>query len=117
MDGPGLSPGEQRSLHEIEEMLQEEAPGLDRRLRTLDPAGHRPAWRAVCRGEIAVALGTVALSLLIVGVRLASTAAVWAFAVLWVLTVAVTFGVVCRWAGERRAGTVRRPPPRGRGPA
>lgn len=102
MDGPRLSPSEQRTLHGIEAMLQEQAPELDRRLRTLDPAGHEALWWTVCRPKIAFALGVLSVALLIVGVRFDSTAAVWAFAVLWVATLAVTLGALCRWTAVER---------------
>ncbi|MDN3026944.1 DUF3040 domain-containing protein [Streptomyces sp. S.PB5] len=92
-DGPGvrLSIRERLVLKHIEtELRRDRGPGRAR-TRGRDP------WL-----PLAVALFAAAsVFLAVVGMRTSDTAALWAFAVLWPVTLLQLFRLLCRWSRPR----------------
>ncbi|MFG3346123.1 DUF3040 domain-containing protein [Streptomyces sp. NPDC048018] len=116
MDGAQLSPRERRILEQIEHDLDEDA-ALARTFST----GHRPRRRASpagsrahrilgsgrLAGPAAAVLGPVAVVLFVIAVVTESAALIWAFAVVWVLTLICLMRLVLRWSHRHLSGDER----------
>lgn len=112
MDGPELSQQELRILGDIEQDLRADQL-LERRLRTLR-RGVRPwtsprDWRAPhLLGLCAALLGAGCAALFVRAVATSSPALIWAFAVLWVLTLVCLLLLVIRWCRKAAASSSER---------
>ena len=97
---------EQRILEEMERALRRDRR-LDRRLRTLrlsrrpDPArllARVAAYRP--RGWTVAGLLAVSVALMVAGIVTSEPGVIWAFAVMWPLTLFAAFRLLCRWCGS-----------------
>ncbi|GGY40051.1 DUF3040 domain-containing protein [Streptomyces omiyaensis] len=101
MDEARLSAYERRVLAEIEEDLSAD-DALVRRM-----AGRRPRAlpRRTARGGVCAALlGTATLTLLVLAVTTSAPALIWAFAAVWVATLALLLRLVVRWTRRHLGG-------------
>ncbi|MFD4631763.1 DUF3040 domain-containing protein [Streptomyces sp. NPDC058284] len=88
---------EQRILEELEESLRRDRPlqarwrllRLERRVRNV--LAHTP--RPLTVAFLAIVCG----ALLIIGIRTSTPGVIWAFAVLWSLTLVGFLRLLCRW--------------------
>ncbi|MGV9883652.1 DUF3040 domain-containing protein [Streptomyces sp. NPDC003006] len=91
---------EQRILHQIERGLRRDRR-LARRLRRLSRRGRRPsASRPVARPSHACAVAlllAVSVGLMVTGIRTSEPGVIWAFAVVWPVTLYAAFRLLCRW--------------------
>ncbi|MER5760541.1 hypothetical protein [Streptomyces sp. NPDC002082] len=109
MDGPELSQQELRILGDIEQDLRADQL-LERRLRTLR-RGIRPwttprDWQGPhLLGVCAALLGAGCAAVFVRAVATSSPALIWAFAVLWVLTLGCLLLLVIRWCRKASAAS------------
>lgn len=113
MDGPELSQHEQRILGEIEQDLRADQL-LERRLRTLH-RGFRPwtsprDWYSGHNrlGLCTVLFGSVCAILFVRAAAISSTALIWAFAAVWVLTLVCLLVLVIRRCRKAAAAAASR---------
>ncbi|MEV7566093.1 DUF3040 domain-containing protein [Streptomyces tanashiensis] len=109
MDEARLSAHERRVLAEIEEELDRDA-SLAGLLRTMRPAPHRSAppvsgaRRHLASLGVAV-LGATTLALLVLAVVTEAPVLIWAFGIVWVLTLAGMLILFVRWMRRRAAAS------------
>jgi hypothetical protein len=96
---------EQRILDEMERALRRDRR-LDRRMRTLRPSRRPDPARLLSRVAayrprvLTVALLlAVSTGLMVAGMVTSEPAVIWAFAVLWPVTLFAGFRLMCRWCG------------------
>ncbi|MEU3845092.1 DUF3040 domain-containing protein [Streptomyces sp. NPDC028635] len=90
---------EQRILDDLERDLRRDR-ALTRRLRTLQRRraswpSRLAAWRP--RPLTVAALLAVAVGLMVTGISTSHPAVIWAFALVWPLTLFAVFRLLCRW--------------------
>ncbi|WP_411074641.1 hypothetical protein [Streptomyces sp. cmx-4-7] len=114
MEEVRLSERERRVLAEMEERLDRDEP-LARRLRTMGRSPHPlPSFSSSTAAgarrrlpALGIAfLAVTAAVLFVLAVTTGTRALIWAFAVVWILTLLAVLGVFVRWA-RRRAGEER----------
>lgn len=94
-----LSEREQRVLDEMERALRRDRR-FDRRMRALRPGRRSLAARTagyVPRRRTVAGLLTVSLTLMVTGIVTSAPAVIWAFAVLWPVTLCAVFRLLCHW--------------------
>ncbi|MFJ7158218.1 DUF3040 domain-containing protein [Streptomyces sp. NPDC101118] len=117
MDGPGFSERERTILDGIERDLAGEDALLDRRMRTMR-RGLRPwavPWRGARRHPLRLAaplLLTASATLFVLAVAAERPALIWAFAAVWLVTLACLLRMLIGWC-RRWAATMARREPRG----
>ncbi|GAA2770871.1 DUF3040 domain-containing protein [Streptomyces showdoensis] len=104
MDEARLSPRERRILAEIEQGLGADR-SLARGLRSGRPR-HRPRIRLL-GGRATLLLGAVALGLFVAAVATESPPLIWAFAVVWVVTLVCGLRLLLRWSRRHLTGAER----------
>ncbi|MGW6704614.1 DUF3040 domain-containing protein [Streptomyces sp. NPDC054956] len=107
MDGPELSKHERDVLDVIERELRADVL-LDRRLRTLSRGGIRP-WSLDRRPVFFTCLlGITCATFFVRAVATRSTALLWTFAGLWVLTAVCVLQLAYQWAIRKTTARAHR---------
>ncbi|MBQ1099563.1 DUF3040 domain-containing protein [Streptomyces sp. b94] len=90
---------EQRVLDEVERALRRDRR-LDRRLRTLR-LGRRPGLGRLAayrpRTLTVLLLFALSVTLMVTGIVTSEPGVIWAFAVVWPVTLFAAFRLLCRW--------------------
>ncbi|NEY36566.1 DUF3040 domain-containing protein [Streptomyces sp. PRKS01-65] len=99
MTADRLTAHERRVLAELERELRRDR-GLDRRMRTFRPGprslpGRVAAYRP--RGRTVALLFAVSVTLMVSGIVTSEPVVIWAFAVVWPVTLCAAFRLLCRW--------------------
>jgi hypothetical protein len=99
-DGPGarLSIRDRLVLKHIEtEMRRDRRRNLTPRAGPAVRTPDRDPWLPAAVGL----LGAVSVFLMVLGIRTSDPAVIWAFAVLWPVTLLQAFRLLCRWSRPR----------------